>query len=421
MASNNTEKNTEVFFGPSVPFGHPAWHPPGWAHIDESAHTSVKTFSMPKTPLRGFHPDSILGRYHSSSYPGERPLDLLAVNEALTKFQEMSVGNSNMFPAFLDNSPSSSNLAGLPRQAPSPMAQHQGNPQVNGAGMNGMNGMNVGLPMNAGQQMDLTVLYAQVEELSNLLKENREKTQAIIASAEDLAVSCASIILVRCWTFAALSFYSKPYVETSTDINLSDSRCDLRNTPHFGASQQRDYEYGIFFPLFEVYIHAILRILLNFPRQPTAARVADLQRQLSAAHNTIDKLTHARREDVKLLKEYESGISHITELVRNYATSREQELHRVEKHYNGLLQVERDAHVAERLEGLQWQEKYNELVGKMRQAYRLRCDEAATPTRVVAGLQNEVRAYRNALNMEPESFEEEFGWEVLKDVPGAAE
>lgn len=114
-------------------------------------------------------------------------------------------------------------------------------------------------------------------------------------------------------------------------------------------------------------------------------------------------------------------MAHITELVRNYASGREQELHRVEKHYNGLLQVERDAHLASRLDGLQWQEKFLEVVGKMREAYRLRCEEDDSPTRVVAGLQNEVRAYRNALNMEPEKFEEEFGWEVLKDVPGGAE
>lgn len=94
-----------------------------------------------------------------------------------------------MFPAFLDNASSSTNLAALPRQAPPPIAQHQVNPQANGAAVNGMNGMNVGLPMNAGHQMDLNVLFNQVEELSQLLKENREKTQAIIASAEELAVS----------------------------------------------------------------------------------------------------------------------------------------------------------------------------------------------------------------------------------------
>ena len=43
--------------------------------------------------------------------------------------------------------------------------------------------------MIAGQQMDVNFLYQKVVELSEVLKDNREKTQAIIASAEELAVS----------------------------------------------------------------------------------------------------------------------------------------------------------------------------------------------------------------------------------------
>lgn len=43
--------------------------------------------------------------------------------------------------------------------------------------------------MIAGQQMDVNFLYQKVVELSEVLRDNREKTQAIIASAEELAVS----------------------------------------------------------------------------------------------------------------------------------------------------------------------------------------------------------------------------------------
>ena len=153
----------------------------------------------------------------------------------------------------------------------------------------------------------------------------------------------------------------------------------------------------------------------------TAARVADLQLQLATAHNTIDKLNYERKEDVKLLKEYEAGLGHVTELIRNYAYTREMEINGVKRHYNDLLQVERDSHLASRLEGLVWEEKYVDAVRRIRHAYRLRCNEEDVPIRVVAGLQNEVRAYRNALGMEPEKPEEEFGWEILKDVPGGSE
>lgn len=163
------------------------------------------------------------------------------------------------------------------------------------------------------------------------------------------------------------------------------------------------------------------RSLLTSPVRSTAARIADLQRQLSSANATVNNLRYERREDFKLIKELETGLSHITELVRNYAYTRETELLKVRKHYNGLLQIERDAHLASRLEGLGWQEKFIDSVQRIRQAYRLRCDEEDVPICVVAGLQNEVRAYRNALGMEPEKFEHEYGYEILKDVPGGAE
>jgi hypothetical protein len=55
----------------------------------------------------------------------------------------------------------------------------------------------------------------------------------------------------------------------------------------------------------------------------------------------------------------------------------------------------------------------------IRTAYRIRCEEEEVPWKVVAGLQNEVRAYRNALGMDPEKPEEEAGWEVLRDMPHA--
>ena len=46
-----------------------------------------------------------------------------------------------------------------------------------------------GVPMNAGQQMDVHMLYQKVVELSEVLKENREQTRGIINGAEELAVS----------------------------------------------------------------------------------------------------------------------------------------------------------------------------------------------------------------------------------------
>ena len=78
------------------------------------------------------------------------------------------------------------------------MASQQQQHQVNGTG-SGMNGLgggmsngSGGLPMNAGQQMDVNMLYQKVIELSEVLRENRERTQAIVAGAEELATRAAA-------------------------------------------------------------------------------------------------------------------------------------------------------------------------------------------------------------------------------------
>lgn len=120
-------------------------------------------------------------------------LDLGPINLALGLDKNgngvMSLNNpSNMFPSFLDQSPTgSANMAGMQRQAPSPtVGQHQAN---NGNGGGAMNGMNVGIPMNAGSQQDYNLLYQKVMELAQVLHENREQTKGIVASAEELAVS----------------------------------------------------------------------------------------------------------------------------------------------------------------------------------------------------------------------------------------
>lgn len=93
-----------------------------------------------------------------------------ATTEPSDPIQEaMAMNSNNLFPSFLDN-----NSRGPP-------------PQQNGNG-GPMNGMNLSMPMNAGHQMDVNMLYQKVIELSEVLRENREKTKGIVSGAEELAV-----------------------------------------------------------------------------------------------------------------------------------------------------------------------------------------------------------------------------------------
>ena len=101
---------------------------------------------------------------------------------------------TNNFPSFLDTSPGTGSSGTAPRLQSSPSApqqqqqqqqQQQINNNGNGAGMNGM-------PMAAGQQADVNFLFQKLVELSEVLKENREKTAGVIAGAEELAVSTSA-------------------------------------------------------------------------------------------------------------------------------------------------------------------------------------------------------------------------------------
>lgn len=122
----------------------------------------------------------------------------LALDLNLNAQSSMALNNinpppNNIHPNFLESPVAGNNATNnvMPRLIASPLSQqpqHQIN-NNNGNGI-GMNGLNMGLPMNAGHQMDVNMLYRKVVELSEVLRENREKTQGIISGAEELAV-CA--------------------------------------------------------------------------------------------------------------------------------------------------------------------------------------------------------------------------------------
>jgi len=150
---------------------------------------------------------------------------------------------------------------------------------------------------------------------------------------------------------------------------------------------------------------------------PSAARIADVERQLAHGQTKVRILLDEQKENTKLIGDYEHHLGEIVKDVREYSYNNKTERTNIAKHWNNLLQAEKDAH-------LETREKLNEsnanvlrCAEMMREAYRLRCEEEDLPIRVVAGLQNEVRAYRSALGMDGEKPEEEYGWEILKDVP----
>lgn len=151
--------------------------------------------------------------------------------------------------------------------------------------------------------------------------------------------------------------------------------------------------------------------------QNPAARIAELERLLSKERATVQALQREREENLLLIEDWESAAGKMVAQIRDYCQNNQMSYLAQKRHYNELLQAERDSHLESRIDRDHWYEQSLRYAAMIRQAYQLRCEEDDLPTHVIEGLQNEVRAYRTALGMETQKPEEEFGWQYLKDVP----
>ncbi|KAH1556431.1 hypothetical protein LV164_000899 [Aspergillus fumigatus] len=333
-------------------------------HRRRSTHVSRRDLEKFRTEVLGIVSDPSLWCEEAGGSPASiNPSTLDELNTAFAS-ASMSLNNSSgipsnnpgsgMFPNYVDNTANSANLPNASRQSMSP-AMPSPSTQVNGAGMPGMN---AGIPMNAGHQMDLHHLYEMVLELSEVLKNNRETTKSIVSTAEEI-------------------------------MRLQKRASSEGTTP---SLQQVNGEIS-------------------------AARIAELERALAKEKRLVEILKQEQVENTKLIGEYEAAVGTMVEQIRNYCQNNNMNYLAQKRHYNNLLQAERDAHLESRLDRDHWHAQTMKCAEMIRTAYRLRCEEEELPIRIVSGLQNEVRAYRNALGMEPEKPEEEYGWEILKDVP----
>ncbi|KAI5307107.1 hypothetical protein KEM56_004451 [Ascosphaera pollenicola] len=224
---------------------------------------------------------------------------------------------------------------------------------VSASGMNSNNSGAMNMPMNAGHPMDLNYLYEMVAELGNVLRNNREMTKGIVNGAEE--------VMKR----AAVEGASPSLPQASGDI--------------------------------------------------AAARIADLERDLARERAINSTLLTEQYENLDLISTYEQSLTEVVAQIRYYCQNQNLNFLSQKRHYNKLLQEERDAHLQSRLERDHWHSMALRCGEMVREAYRIRCEEEEGSVRVVEGLQNEVRALRGALGMEREREEDETGWEVLKD------
>ncbi|RMZ79319.1 hypothetical protein DV737_g3471, partial [Chaetothyriales sp. CBS 132003] len=219
-----------------------------------------------------------------------------------------------------------------------------------------LSSMDLGMQGAAGHQQDLNYLFDKIQELSKLLASNREKVRELTKKAEDAGKRA------------------------------------LAN----GTHPDTDGEGSV---------------------QTDGARILELERELKQRDYLIDAYKHEQRENTTLIGLYEHTVGTMTEQIRNYCLGIEQRFLDQQRHYNNLLQLEKDDHLKSRLERDEYFAQTLKVSGQIRHANRLRTDEWCDEFRVIAALQTQVRCLRRVAGWDPEKPEDEVGWEYLRDCP----
>jgi hypothetical protein len=149
----------------------------------------------------------------------------------------------------------------------------------------------------------------------------------------------------------------------------------------------------------------------------SASKIRQLESQLLKANRTIEILKSEQSQNTELIGKYEDALGTATEQIRNYCTDNNMNYLGQRRHYNNLLQAEKNEHLQSRLDRDHWHAQTMRVCEMIRRATRLRNDEWCDELKIISGLQNEVRVLRKALGMDVERPEEETGWPYLKDTP----
>ncbi|KAF2269822.1 hypothetical protein CC78DRAFT_539746 [Lojkania enalia] len=237
----------------------------------------------------------------------------------------------------------------MPRQAPSPspsQTSHQGAVhQPNGIG----GGAQSSIPMvnglaSGGQQTDLNHLWSVVQQLSQVLEENRQQTQGIVNGVQAIQVRAAEEGGVG----------GMGIREVNGELNTATR----------------------------------------------AAEISALQSQLSAANTTISDLQSSNTALATLVTDYENALALMLEKLRPYAYNQTQAILSLHKHYQTLLDQERATSMQLRIEHGEWQKGLGRVAKYARDAFNAQMDEEMPYKRELKELKDENRVLRKLAGWE---------------------
>ncbi|KAF1836317.1 hypothetical protein BDW02DRAFT_494006 [Decorospora gaudefroyi] len=209
--------------------------------------------------------------------------------------------------SFLDASAQQQAQQQQGRPPPSSSPGNMASSQVNGGFQNGIPMVN-GLP-SGGQQSDMNHLWAVVQQLSQLLEDNKAQTRGIVEG-----------------------------------VAAIQGRAALEE----GGMRE-----------------------INGELTTRTAEFAHLQSQLHNAQNAVSSLTGTNSSLASLLTDYESALTLLLDKLRPYAYSQTSAMLSLHKHYQTLLDQERSTSMGLRLEHAEWQAGLSRVADNARNALKM--------------------------------------------------
>ncbi|OSS51257.1 hypothetical protein B5807_03144 [Epicoccum nigrum] len=360
-----------------------------WSFRDSShaTQTSLHDTGAPTTPTRANHP--IQSHAQSGAHATPRPRDPPALwlhysrhtrppDNPRAPHARRAMNNYS----FLDSSSNS----GIPRSAPSPSSspqqhppqqqqQHQQQPpnpqmnqmnQMNGGGgqpQNGGGGGGVplvnGLP-SGGQQTDMNHLWSVVQQLSQMLEENKAATQGVLSGV------------------AALQARGLEAGGEDMDALLGGARGEGRENGESAAAQR-------------------------------AAELSTLHARLASADTTISSLSSHAGALTSLVTDYENALTLLLDKLRPFAYNATSSTLALHKHYTSLLDAERATSTQLRLEHADWQAGLARVAQHARNALALQSKSEESLVSENTALREENRVLRGLV-----------GWEERERMEGGS-
>ncbi|KAF2822145.1 hypothetical protein CC86DRAFT_301469 [Ophiobolus disseminans] len=238
-----------------------------------------------------------------------------------------------------------------PRAPPSPSPSQTGSQyNGNGAQQNGIPMVN-GLP-SGGQQTDMNHLWAVVQQLSQVLEDNKQQTAGIVNGVNAVRARAA---------------------EESGAVNGN------------GGFRQVNGE-----------LDAATR----------HAEIAHLQSQLTSTQTHLSTLSSSNTALQSLLTDYENALTLLLDKLRPYAYNQTSSILALHKHYQKLLEEERGVSMQLRLEHAEWQAGLGRVADYARTALKSQGESEEGLRREIRGLKEENRVLRGLCGWEDREDDE---------------